>query len=345
MMKQVWAQGAIVGLSMLVAACSSGPSAVTVSGKPITDLGPGDYLQQFEGGLYPGGVNIMPSTQDSVGRARARAIQRLDTNGQPSAAGKIVLLSVGMSNATQEWCSQAGNVCDPWTFSGKASADAAVNHTSLAIANGAKGSETADAWDSPNDPNYVRVRDNVLAPAGLTEKQVQVIWLKEADPQPTISLPSPAADAYRLESTLGDIVRAFRIRYPNLQMVFMSSRIFAGYASTTLNPEPYAYESGFSVKWLIQAQIDQMASGSVVDSRAGNLNYNSAAPWLAWGPYLWANGDTPRSDGLVWLPGDFESDGTHPSTAGETKVGILLLAFFKNDTHTSCWFLAGRTCP
>src|SRR2546421_3855510 len=34
-----------------------------------------------------------------------------------------------------------------------------------------------------------------------------------------------------------------------------------------------------SVKWVIQAQIDQMANGgTMTDSRAGDLNYNGSAP-------------------------------------------------------------------
>ncbi|MEO8201446.1 MAG: hypothetical protein ABI679_13045 [Gemmatimonadota bacterium] len=338
----------LVWLSLGSAACgSTDPTPNTVAGAAINDLGPSEYLQQYEGGLYPGGVNVMPTVHDSVGRVRAASIRRLDVNGAPSASGTYVLLSIGMSNATQEWCTaSAGSPCDPWTFTGKATADAAVNHTSMVIANGAKGSETADKWDSPTDPNYNRVRDNVLSPLGLTEKQVEIVWLKDADPDPISSLPSASSDAYHLEASLGGIVRALRNRYPNLQMVFLSSRIFAGYAVSTLNPEPYAYESGFSVKWLIEAQISQMANGgTVVDNRAGNLNYNTVAPWIAWGPYLWANGTTARSDGLTWIRSDFESDGTHPSTAGETKVANLLMGFFKGDTHTSCWFLAGATCP
>ncbi len=138
---------------------------------------------------------------------------------------------------------------------------------------------------------------------------------------------------------MGNVVRALKTRYPHLQLVFTSSRIYAGYASTTLNPEPYAYESGFSSKWLIQAQIDQTRnSGVVVDARAGDLNLATGAPWIAWGPSLWADGTTPRFDGLTWVAGDFVADGTHPATSGRTKVADMLMTFFLNSPYTKCWF-------
>jgi hypothetical protein len=144
---------------------------------------------------------------------------------------------------------------------------------------------------------------------------------------------------------MGNIVRALKTRYPHLQLVFFSSRIYAGYATTTLNPEPYAYESGFAVKWIIQAQIDQMRNGgTIVDTRAGDLSLNSGAPWLAWGPYLWADGTTPRSDGLVWLQNDLAADGTHPSQSGQQKVGSMLLAFFAGSSYTMPWFCALPGC-
>jgi hypothetical protein len=35
------------------------------------------------------------------------------------------------------------------------------------------------------------------------------------------------------------------------------------------------------MKWLIEAQIDQMANGgTIVDERAGDLIYNTVAPYL-----------------------------------------------------------------
>ena len=308
---------------------------------PISDMGASTYLG-FGGGLYENGTNVPPTDHAATGAARAAAVQPLDASGNPSASGKIVLLSIGFSNTTQEWCSSsAGPPCNANSLMGQAAASASVNHSTLAIVNGAASGQGASTWDATTDTNYNRVRDTRLAPAGVTESQVQAIWLKMViGPDPTVSLPSASADAYRLVTSLGNIVRTLKVRYPNLQMVFASSRIYGEFSAS--HPEPYAYESGFSVKWLIQAQIDQARNGGiVVDPRAGDLNLATGAPWLAWGPYLWADGTTPRSDGLTWVAGDF-SDGTHPSTSGRTKVADMLMSFFLGSPFTQCWF--GVSC-
>ncbi len=303
----------------------------------LTDLGGGTYLG-FEGGLYPGGRNEPPADHEQRGLAAGAAVRRLDVHGRPSPTGHYVLLSVGMSNTTQEFCS-AGSLppCEAWSFVGQAAADPAVDHAGLVIVNGAKGGQDAVTWDSPDDPNYDRVRDQQLEPLGLSESQVQIVWIKEADARPEASLPDADADAYRLQRTLGDVVRAVRARYPNVRQIFLSSRTYGGYATTGLNPEPFAYESGFAVKWLIEDQIRQARTGE--EGVGGDLDYGRAA-WLGWGPYLWAPGAEGRSDGLVWLRDDFVSDGTHPSRSGEEKVGRALLEFFKGPL-TAGWFLTG----
>jgi hypothetical protein len=313
---------------------------------PLTEMGQSETYLGFSGGLYPNGSNVMPADHAAAGGIHAARIQPLDANGSPSPDGRIVLLSIGMSHTTQEFCAvNDDKPCNSWTFVGQSLTDTDVHPTTVALVNGAHSGHDAKFWIAPNLPDYDRVRDVDLAAQGVTEAQVQAVWLKEADIEPTVSLPDANADAYFLESELGEILRAARVRYPNLQCVFIASRSYAGYALTTLNPEPYAYESGFAVKWLIQAQIDQMANGGViVDPRAGDLNYDTAAPWISWGPYLWADGTIPRGmDGLTWQLDDFDvSDRTHPSTSGETKVGTMLLNFFKNDPRTRAWFPALR---
>jgi hypothetical protein len=316
----------------------------------LIDMADQTYFN-FEGGLYPGG-NDMPVEHADEGVRRANLIQPLDQDGNPDPEGEIVLLSVGFSNTSMEYCRALGVnhetdgvTCQDESFVGLSLLDPEVNHDTLVLLNGARGGQVADSWDVPEEGNYDRIRDDLMAPLGLSELQVQAVWLKVANgPVGGLpSLPSENADAYELMATLGDIVRALDERYPNLQQVFLSSRIYAGYTSHVINPEPYAYESGFAVKWLIEAQVDQLTTDEI-DPRAGDLNYETVAPWLAWGPYLWADGPNARSDGLVWLPEDFGDDLTHPSVIGREKVGELLLDFFKSSAVTRCWFLVDGVC-
>jgi len=334
---------AVLAFALLVLAATPGAwgsncNGTSVGLTPLNDLGAGSYLGQFQGGLYPGGFNTPPAAHHQEGLARAAAIQPLSPSGLPRSDGKIVLLSIGLSHTTQEFCAQGGSEpCNAWTFMGRAAADANVDKTHLVIVNGALGGQETSTWDSPADPNYDRVRDTVLAPKGLREKQVQVVWVKLADANPTVSLPAAGADAYNLVRGLGNVSRALKVRYPNLQLAFFSSRSYAGYATSNLNPEPYAYESGFAVKWLIEAQIDQMA-GQGIDPLAGNLSFGGAAPWLAWSSYFWADGLMPRSDGLTWACDEFEADGTHPAQAAESKIGQRLLQFFLTSPYTAPWF-------
>jgi hypothetical protein len=306
----------------------------------INDLAAGKYLGQYEGGLYENGTNVVPADHAANGAAQAALVRPLDANGHPSPAGKIVMISVGMSNTTQEFCATGNPApCTSWSFVGQASQDSSVNHSTLILVNGARGGQSAGTWDSPSKTNYDLVRTQDLAPAGLTEAQVQVAWLKVANPQPTTSLPAANSDAFTLVAQMGNIARAMKTHYPNLRIVYISSRIYAGYATTPLNPEPYAYESGFAVKWIVQAQIDQERSGHI-DPRAGDLDFNSGvAPWIAWGPYMWADGTNARSDGLIWARADLQSDGTHPSQSGQQKVGAMLLDFLKREPTARAWFL------
>ncbi len=304
------------------------PRRIAVSSmlKPLTELTNGNYYG-FAGGLYPGGRNTRPPEHEAAGRALAAGIRALDENGKPGPKGKIVLLTIGMSNTMQATTG----------FQQAASGDSEIN-PQVVIVNGAQGGQTAARTVDPDDgasgSAYWKGVDDRLKSAGVSRGQVQAVWIKQADASPTEGFPEYAI---KLENELARIVQVVHRRFPNLKLAYVSSRTFGGFAKTPLNPEPYAYESGFSVKWLIERQI----------MNDPVLNYDPAkgpvtAPWLSWGPYLWANGAEPRADGFYYEPKDFsEQDGTHESPAGQAKVGRELLRFFKNDTTTKPWFLKG----
>ena len=287
----------LAAAAALVANCSQTSVALT----PLTDLGKRTY-HGYHGGLYADGRNSPPKSYLAQGLARARSVKPID--------GKIVLLSIGMSNATQEFSA----------FKRLADADAREN-AALTVVDGAQGGQDAEVVKDPN-ARFWSVVEQRLAQAAATPTQVQAVWLKEAIARPTQAFPE---DAKLLKADLEAIVYVMRSKFPNLKLVYLSSRTYGGYATTPLNPEPYAYDSGFAVKWL------------VLDRIAGKL----AGPWLAWGPYLWTNGEKGRKDGLVWTCADVRpSDGTHPSPSGQQKVAQLLLRFFTTNATTRPWFLS-----
>lgn len=282
-------------LAALVATCSQ----TSVAMKPLTDLGKGTY-HGYHGGLYANGKNTPPKKYLEQGLARARSVKPVD--------GKIVLLSVGMSNTTQEFS----------VFKRIADADPRKS-PNLTIVDGAQGGQDAEIVKDPN-ARFWSVVSGRLANAGATAAQVQAVWLKEAIARPTQTFPQ---DAKLLKTDLERIVSVLRAKFPNLKLVYLSSRTYGGYATTNLNPEPYAYDSGFAVKWAI---LDRIAG-------------RQTGPWLAWGPYLWTNGETGRKDGFVWTCADVrQTDGTHPSASGQLKVAQLLLRFFTTDATARPWF-------
>src|SRR5262249_47271536 len=203
----------------------------------------------------------------------------------------------------------------------------------------AVGGMTAAAIQNPDDggpgTKYWAAVDERLRAAGVTRAQVQAVWIKEADARPTQGFPGYAR---QLQAELTKIVQLLPARFPNLQLVYLSSRTYGGYATTPLNPEPYAYESGFSVRWLIEEQLKGDAALNF-DARKGPVR----APWLSWGPYLWANGTTKReADGFSYEQSDLAGDGTHLSASGVDKVGRLMLQFFKTDSTSRPWFVRAQ---
>ena len=307
------------------AAHASNCAATSVGFVPLIDLGAGTY-HGFPGGLYPGATNVRPPAHDSAGLAIARAIVPLDTLGNPDPAnGRIVLISIGMSNATQEFS----------TFVPLATSDPGRNPR-LNVIDCAEGGQATQDIRTAGAPYWDTVAARLRA-HGSAPLQAQVAWIKEARRSPTEPFP---ASADSLTNDLGTIVRILHAKLPNLRIAYLTSRIYAGYATgvSTLNPEPYAYESGFAVRWLIGAQI------AGVDSLAFDPAHGPVqSPWLSWGPYLWADGLNPRSDGLVWHCADFVSDGTHPSTSGRTVVADSLLAFFHRESTSMPWFVSHAT--
>jgi PKD repeat protein len=321
---------------------------------PLNDLGPNLY-QTYPGGLYTG-KNQRPSSYDAIGvNIGTTQIIPRNVDGLSDPNGLIGVVSIGMCNA---WMEFAG---DPDAFIPRANptADNSVN-PKLVFVNGAQPGMDAPAWTDPNSDAWNVLMNTRLPNANLDPDQVQVIWLKEAwifdcnsNPQRHCtggvfqSFPSHASG---LKDDLKAILLVIKQKFHNVGIVYMSPRTRA-YSINFHNPEPWAYETGFAVKWTIQDVI----------AAANTDTY----PWTAWGPYLWTNGNEivsgdirGRSDGLTWLcgaegqgyPNDVrhltennQNDYVHPARSfqgtGVRKVSDQLIAFLKTDSTATPWFL------
>jgi hypothetical protein len=288
---------------------------------PLSDMSATDDYKGQDGGLYGEGRNSPPAAHRSAAEDAAAQIQPLNADGNPDANGRVVFVSISMSNATQEFS----------LFQRLAMQDT-ERKRQVMVVDCAQGGMAMAEWASPQAPPW-EVAERRLAAAGVSPKQVQVAWIKLANKSPRGELDEHGK---KLEKDTLAVIQNARQRFPNLRIAYLSSRIYAGYANGPLNPEPYAYESAYVVRWLIQNQI----CGDEA------LNYDPArgpvkAPLLLWGPYLWADGTSPRnSDQLVWNRDDLAGDGTHPSNSGRAKVAEMLLDFVRHDPTAKVWYRA-----
>jgi hypothetical protein len=214
-------------------------------------------------------------------------------------------------------------------------ANAYINkNPKLFFVDGAVGGMTASIISSVKNTNYTTYWNTVnsrLTSAGLTPGQVQVIWYKEANAANSV----PVMSYYdSLVVQTKRVMNILRQKFPNARLCYMSLRISGRYASSALNPEPYAYYTGWAVKKVIGDQING-------DPKLSFAEPGALSPWLCWGIYMWSDGDNPQiSNPQIYLtcPSDFQSDGTHPSASGAKKVAQWLLNFYLNDTLSCPWF-------
>ncbi len=281
--------------------------------KPLTDMTANEKYEGEDGGLYGLGSNEPPVTLKNAAAEALAKILPLNPNGTPSEHGKVVFVSISMSNATQEF-----------SFFKQIADHDPRKSDKLTIVDCAQGGQTMAAWAQPDGKPWQEAL-NRLQRSEVTRQQVQIAWIKLANAGPSGSMNDHLT---QLEADTVQVLHNLKARFPNLRIAYLSSRTYGGYAHTGLNPEPYAYEGAFAVRHLIQRQIAGIKDLGLDQS-----------PLLVWGPYLWANGMKGRHiDGLKFSKEDFGDDGTHPSQIGRAKVANLLLEFFATNPLAKSWF-------
>ena len=342
--------GLVPALALLLFFCRCA-SAAPFQATPLIDFSPDEkYLGAFLGLLYDNSNTL--ATSDPHGRdglAFASRVQPLNSRGQPDARGRIVVVGIGQSVWTMDLCTRVTKsettlpACTAASFIAHADP---VDNPKVRIVDCASGGQVATLWVNNSFGNWSRC-DGLLANEGVTPEQVQVIlWHDVNDLGATVSLDpnttcstlmtfdGSTPDACSYIHHTAEVVRFGKTWFPHIQQMFLNSAGYNGYAS---GHEPFSYENGFAVKWLIKAQMDQIASGGTIKNlAAGDLSY-AVAPWLAWGDYVWASGSTPRSDGLTWLPSDYLSDLIHPSQAGVLKSTNLMMDYYFTTSPYTPW--------
>ena len=285
----------------------------------------GESYKGEDGGLYGGGRNDPTASHFTEAVRLAARVQPLSTSGKPDEQGLIGLMAIGFSNTYLEFRE----------FERLSRRERRVADT-VRFVNGAQQHCGSESWASPATPkvNPWGVVDERLQLSGVARAQIQAAWIK-LTPRTPGALGAFPLHVEQMTRDLREVLRRLADRFPNLKLAFLSSRAFGGYGTTELSPEPFAYESAFSVRQLIRTQMRGDSSLNHDDAR-GPVR----SPLLLWGPYLWARGKTGRqTDNLTWTRADFDDEGTHPSAEGARKVGRLLLSFMQTDPAARSWFL------
>jgi hypothetical protein len=294
----------------------------SVAYKPLSEMSAAEKHFGEDGGLYGGGENEPPRAHQQAAQEAVKQIVPLDAEGKPSKEGKVVFVGLGMSNTGAEF----------FRFQEKVErGPAKPEHLILVNCCWSAG---ASSW-ATDGGTWTRALDQ-LKKANVSPEQVQVAWIKHAEPFPE---PEKARldHARQLKTNLVTSLQLAKRKFPNLKVAYLSSRTYGGYAVNGVrlaNPEPFAYESAFAVRWTIQEQMKGDPALNY-DVKKGKV----VAPVVLWGPYLWADGTTPRKDGLTWERSDYSKDGLHPDTSGQQKVVEQLMKFFKNDPTAKPWFV------
>lgn len=255
--------------------------------------------------LFPGIMVPMPEQHLSLGIEVAGSIIRLNPQGQPANNGRRLFVGLGMSNAKQQFA----KLMELYRL--KYGRQRPVSTVNLGTGNWALGDMVQRMEE------YKQLLLTLIAKKRTTPEQVQIALFKNSIRFQDKPFPE---DVNEYVDYLEQYRELLIELFPNLKMWFMLAPVYSGYASGSApRHEPFVYREGIAVHEFIKR------------------HYGEAKPWIGWGPYYWADGLTPRGDGLIWKCEDFASDGVHPSTLGRIKAAEMLLRFFEQSPVTE-WF-------
>ncbi|MBK8344030.1 MAG: T9SS type A sorting domain-containing protein [Bacteroidetes bacterium] len=321
---------------------------------PFLDLQTGYYMG-YQAGLYPGGTNVLSGSHLKSGKTIAKGIKPLDGDGNVNFGDGVVLVAgFGPSVPGHIYGKFVEHVRTP---SVSYDLNPCMDGINLCVG----GKDIGYATDDSTEVDYWELLVQKVYDVGYTPEQVQIGWMYFNAKGLTVPpvFPDKALETKELDI---EFINKAKEYFPNLKIVYWSSRHFGGYADTTIVEyyslaEPTSYQNSWTVKWLIEAQING------ADPRLQYKGANPKAPYIMWGPNFWCDGDIRRmyDDQKYVCNLSFDpDDGYHLSDQQDSKDALDILdvmyygevgkQFAKNSpTWSSCvpWLdtLAGLRKP
>lgn len=281
---------------------------ISVGDIPINDLDSFTYFDN-NGGLYPWGNYLIENAFKTNYIKTSKNIRPMDSVGLFSKSGKIVILEIGASNPFKlfEEIKNAGL------------ADINFGKNLVYINGGTGGKDLPDVIDIT--ASYWVHLQKLLDSNLVTAAQVQVIFCIEDD---MTNFDTTINRAYQLRDKYIEMLVTIRIKYPNCKLMLIGDRGYNDYATLPKFSEPKGYLNGWAVKFLIEDYIDGLLP---------------QYPLLNWMDYYWANGETPRWDGLDYFMTDFLApDYVHYTEEKAAELGAMTHARLKADQGCLFWY-------
>jgi hypothetical protein len=309
---------------------------------PLVDLGTSFY-EGHQGGLFPGGSNVIPFNHKKKGMNISKGLKPLDTLGNINYdEGKIIFLGLGASLASNAFNAYIDSV-KIYDFEGM--------NNCLDVKGMFFGGKDLDQMIDFENNSYWESVNNKMESRGDTYEQVQVIWLLQQ------SFEDTSSDFNTYYSSVMDkfvtLMHVLKDTFPNLKQVYLSGVHYMGYMDPNhfrydAFNEPHGYWGNIVIKELIARQI-------MGDPALKHIGPAPNSAWISWGPNFWADGITPRAyDGLAWSCEQFRDDDTGGGFHLEDSVNALgveaqmLKTFFSFDAVTTIWHQDGplwAACP
>ena len=315
---------------------SQGPvcDALTPGLIPLNDLGAGFY-SGFQGGFYPSGqLTESPASQHfKKGKNFAKNMQPLNASGAVDYDNGVVLMAgFGPSVPLHLIDSLISIVHNDF--------DGYKTNPCFDLINLCIGGRGLDFAVGPDSYKYWDSLENTIAVRGYNINQLQVGWMYFNAKYDSLNPLEFPEHAINVKDDYITWLQLCKEHFPNMKIMFVSGRHYGGFCDTTIEQlpaagEPASYYNNFTVKWLIEYQINNVPG----------LQYFGAAPvapYVTWGPYFWTNGATPRiTDGRSYGCEKFSDDGFHLTDETNHEDADYMMQHLYNSEYAKYYLKKG----